>query len=346
MKQRNPITLITGGLLVVIFALMLFTFQVRQTEVAVVTTFGRFSHSVTNAGFNLRLPWPIQKVYHFDNRIHNFEHKFEQTTTSDAINLLIMVYAGWRVADPRTYLESLNAEPAQARQRAEQVLDPIIRNVKNGVISHYRFSDLISTNRALLKFDQIEDEMLRAVQGIARTNYGIAVEFLGIKQLGLPETITTKVFDRMKAERQTRVRQFLTEGEREAQFIRARADRQANEILAAANATAIEITGQAEAKASEYYKVLQQNPELANFLFQRNALEQSLKDRTTLILDQQTPPLNMLSGQFVPPNPPQAVPEASGAVNAPRTSAQPEPEPSAPPAPENTAQTAPPPAQE
>lgn len=325
MNQRNPITLITGGLLVVIFALMLFTFQVRQTEVAVVTTFGRFSHSITNAGFNLRLPWPIQKVYHFDNRIHNFEHKLEQTTTSDAINLLIMVYAGWRVADPRTYLESLNAEPAQARQRAEQALDPIIRNVKNGVISHYRFNDLISTNQAQLKFDQIEEEMLKAVQAHARTNYGIAVEFLGIKQLGLPEAITTKVFDRMKAERQTRVRQFLTEGERDAQFIRARADREANQILAAANAAAIEITGQAEAKASEYYKVLQQNPELANFLFQRNALEQSLKDRTTLILDQQTPPLNMLNGRFesdaVQTQAPQA-PQASPAqAPAPETQA-------------------------
>ena len=72
MKQ-NKITLVTSGVLLLIFLCMLFTFQVRQTEVAVVTTFGRFSRSVTNAGFQWRLPWPVQKVYWFDNRLQIFE---------------------------------------------------------------------------------------------------------------------------------------------------------------------------------------------------------------------------------------------------------------------------------
>ena len=39
--KRNLLTLIIGAVLVVIFALLLFTFQVRQSEVAVVTTFGK-----------------------------------------------------------------------------------------------------------------------------------------------------------------------------------------------------------------------------------------------------------------------------------------------------------------
>jgi modulator of FtsH protease HflC len=300
--KRNPITFITGGVLLVIFVLMLFTFQVRQTEIAVVTTFGKYSRSVSAPGFQWRAPWPIQKVYEFDNRIQNFERKFEQTTTRDGINVLITVYAGWRVADPKVFLESLNGDVLHA----EQALEPLIRNMKNGVISQHGFADLISTNQANLKFDQIEQEMLTAVQGQAKTTYGLEVKFLGIKQLGLPESITSKVFDRMKAERQTRVKQFQTEGEKEAKIIRAQADSLANKILAEAKGSAIEVTGAAEAKASESYKVMQQNPELANFLFQRNALEQSLKDRTTLILDQQTPPFNMLNGQSVtaPANPP------------------------------------------
>ena len=39
MKPRTP-TLIIGGLLLAIFLFLLFAFQVRTTEVAVVTTFG------------------------------------------------------------------------------------------------------------------------------------------------------------------------------------------------------------------------------------------------------------------------------------------------------------------
>ena len=170
----------------VIFALMLVTFQVRRTEVAVVTTFGKYSRSITNAGFNLRLPWPIQKVYKFDNRVQNFDRKFEQTTTKDGLNLLITVFAGWQVSDPRSFLESLSGDT----NKAEQTLESLVRNGKNAVIGQYLFSDLISTNLATLKFDEIESNMLATVRAQARDTYGLQIRFLGIKQLGLPESIT------------------------------------------------------------------------------------------------------------------------------------------------------------
>lgn len=47
-------------------------------------------------------------------------------------------------------------------------------------------------------------------------------------------------------------------------------------------------------QALPYYAVFEKNPELAVFLFQLKALEQSLKERSHLILDQQTPPFNLL----------------------------------------------------
>lgn len=290
--KRNPITLVTGAVLVVIFALMLFTFQVRQTEVAVVTTFGKYSRSITNAGFNLRLPWPIQKVYAFDNRVQSMERKFEQTTTRDGINIIIEVYAGWRVADPRRFLETVNGDTLQA----EDTLAPLIRNVKNGIIGQHVFSDLISTNETQIKFDPIEKEMLEAIQPVAINTCGVRVEFLGIKQLGLPESITAKVFDRMKSERNRIAVAFRSEGDAEAKKIRAKADSQANEIVSAAQAEAIRINGDAQAAAAEYYKVLGKNPAFAEFLIRLRALVESLKDKTTLVLDQQTSPLDLLGG--------------------------------------------------
>ena len=295
--KRNPITLITGGLLVLLFVLMLFTFQVRQTDIAVVTTFGKYSRSITNAGFNPRLPWPIQHVYKFDNRIQNIETKFEETPTRDAINVLATVFAGWQIVRPESYLESLNGDTP----KAEQTLANVLQNVKNIVIAQHDFSDLVSTNEASLKFDQIEQEMLAKVQPQAAANYGIAVRFVGIKQLGLPESITARVFERMKAERQTRVKELQAQGDREATKIRAEADTMTNSILTSASVQAIKIAGAAEAKASEYYQVMEKNPELANFIFQNNALKLSLKNHATLVLDQQTPPFNMLSSAAVVP---------------------------------------------
>lgn len=290
--KRNPVTLVTAGLLVLIFGFMLFTFQVRQTEVAVVTTFGKYSGSATNAGFQARLPWPIQKVYKFDRRLQTLESKFDQSITRDQINILAKVWVGWRIAgDARTFLEKLNGDLTSV----ERTLEPLIRNAKSEVLGQHDFGDLISTNVASLKFAQIEGEILDRVKTRALADYGIEIHLLGIKQLGLPESITSTVFERMRAERQRLSAKYQAEGERDAKIIRTRADGEANALLAQARAEAARILGDAEVQAQQYYAVFETNRELAVFLFQLKALEQSLKDRTHLILDQQTPPFNLLA---------------------------------------------------
>jgi len=131
------------------------------------------------------------------------------------------------------------------------------------------------------------------LQPVAKEKYGIEIILLGIKQLGLPESITTKVFDRMRAERQREIMRFMGEGESEAIRIHSKADAEREYILAQARADATEIIGEAEAEAAQYYSMFEQNPELAIFLFNLKALETSLTNRTTLILDQQTPPFNL-----------------------------------------------------
>ena len=52
--------------------------------------------------------------------------------------------------------------------------------------------------------------------------------------------------------------------------------------------------GSAEAEAAKYYEIMEKNPELAIFLQKLNTLEQTLKERSTLILDGQTPPFDLL----------------------------------------------------
>jgi membrane protease subunit HflC len=299
MKKKNPLTLLIGTLLLLIFVAMLFCFQVRTTEVAVVTTFGKYSRSIPDPGLNFRLPLPIQKVYKFDNRLQNFERKFEQTTTKDAKNLLITVFVGWQVSDPKTYLERFNGDSV----RAEQSLENLVRNAKNAVIGSYNFSDLVSPDPSQVKFDAVEGDILKALQGPARDTYGVSIELVGIKQLGLPESITGKVFERMRAERNRLVQQFNGEGEAKALEIRSEANRKRDELLAQADADSLRIRGEAEAAASKDYITLEQRPDLAVFLMQIEALKTALKDRATLILDEKVPPLNLLSGEKAPSAP-------------------------------------------
>jgi len=291
MNKKNLVTPIAGALLACIFLVILFLFQVRQTEVAVVTTFGRFTKSIMEPGLNVRWPWPVQQIYKLDNRLRNFERKFEQTTTSDGRNLLVTVFIAWKIKDPHVFLQRFpQADPTIV----EQTLEGLVRDTKNGVIGRYAFGDLISTNRDKVRIPEVESEMLSAIKGKAEENYGVTVEMVGVKRVGLPESITTKVFDRMIAERSRLIRQYQSEGEAEAKRIRAEADREKQKVIAEAQAEATKIQGAAEAEAAKHYAVFEKQPELAKFLFDMKALKQATERRTTLILDTKTPPFNRL----------------------------------------------------
>src|ERR1035441_2684592 len=103
--KRNAMTIVIGAVLVVIFALLLFVFQVRQSEVAIVTTFEKpTAQPYDQSGAYFKWPWPIQKVYKFDQRIQNFEDKFSQTLTADNNNLIVTIYTGWGVSGTKYFL--------------------------------------------------------------------------------------------------------------------------------------------------------------------------------------------------------------------------------------------------
>ena len=136
-------------LLLLLFLFMLFFFQVRTTEVAMVTRFGRYSRAV-EPGLNWRLPLPIEKVYRFDKRLQTFEKKFEATLTKDQKNLLCMVFVGWRIAQPRPFLESFNGDTV----KAEASLENVVRNAKNMVLGRHNFTELVTANPSEMKLDR------------------------------------------------------------------------------------------------------------------------------------------------------------------------------------------------
>jgi modulator of FtsH protease HflC len=294
--KNNRLTLVVGIILVIVFFLLLFTFQVRQTEVVMVTTFGRPARRETEPGLKFKLPYPIQKVYRFDKRTQNFEDDFEETLTQDNYNLLAMVYVGWTVADVEQFFRSF---PAATPQAAEPALKGLIRSAKNAVVGRHVFADFISTDAKQLKFVEIEKEMLEQIKTQAMQKYGVEVKFLGIKKLGLPESVTQKVFDRMTAERQREVERLKAQGEAEAMRIKSEADLGRDRILAEAEKKASAIRSEGDAEAAKSFEVFREHPELAVFLLQLNSLEASLKNRSTLIVDERTPPFNLLTGSGV-----------------------------------------------
>jgi membrane protease subunit HflC len=297
--KKNILTIVIGAVLVVIFALLLFVFQVRQSEVAVVTTFGKPVRNITEPGAYFKWPWPVQNVYKFDKRIQNFENKFRQTLTADSVMLIATIYTGWEISDAKEfYPKFLGSVPA-----AQRTLESILSNAQQAVIARHGMSDFVNSDPAQLKFDGIENEIKAEVQAeLSTNNYGIQLDFLGFKKIELPESVTATVFSRMTAERQQIINSLQYAGDAESNNIASAADRLAASVVNNAIADATRIRGEGEAAAAQVLPVFQQNPELANYLLRIDALKQSLNQKSTLIFDERTPPFDLF--QNLPANPP------------------------------------------
>jgi membrane protease subunit HflC len=124
--------------------------------------------------------------------------------------------------------------------------------------------------------------------------YGIDIRHLGIKQLKVSEDVSKDVFERMRAERNRKTEATVAEGQAEATKIRTDADSKKTELLAAAEARAKAIRGQGDAEAAKYYKLLEQDPNLAIFLRDIEALKKILQERSTIVLSADTEPFKLL----------------------------------------------------
>ena len=289
--KKNLITLIIAAVLLVIFALLLFTFQVRQSEVVVVSTFLKPTATETNAGLYTKWPWPIQSINRFDSRVQTFADIPSETLTADSTMLLVNVFVGWKISDAKEFFPKF---PGGSTLAAQRQLENMLRSAKAAVVGKYNLSDFVNSDPAQLKFSEIESNIQKSVEmELAKNNYGISLEFLGIKKLGLPENVTQSVFDRMKAERTKFITEAQFKGEAEATKIKSAAERQAADLIANAQADATRIEGAGVAEAAKTLGVFQENPTLAVFQLQLEALKNSLGQKSTLIFDERTPPFDL-----------------------------------------------------
>lgn len=290
--KRNPLTLIVAAVLLLIFALMLFVYQVRVSQVAVVTLFGKVVRTKSDPGAGLRLPYPIERVIKLDQRIQNFQDNFEQMMLNDQNIILMSVYVGYRISQPDVFFMKFRDGSIP---EAENLLRGVIRNTKGEVAGRHVFADFISADPRQMKFGQIEQEILTEMQKrVDDLHYGVEIKFLQIQKIGLPESVTQNVITRMSAERQVHIDNITSEGDLRSTEIKSTADGQALNLLADAEARSVTIRGEGEAQMMKSLEVLQQNPSLAAFNLQIAAMEDFLKKKTTLILDTSTSPLEWL----------------------------------------------------
>ncbi|AQT68853.1 Modulator of FtsH protease HflC [Anaerohalosphaera lusitana] len=288
--MKNLWIIVLVFLIVGVLGLYWFSFQVRETETVVVTRFGEPVRTISEPDWYMKWPVPINKVHRFDSRNHFFELDLEQTNTRNGEPILVTSYVVWRISDPQKFLESVENE-----REAETQLESLVRDAQNKVVGQYSFSEFVNSDPEKIKFNEIEQEMLARLDQ-AETDYGIDITKAGIKRLGVPESVTQKVFDRIRADRERRIAKIIADGEAAAGKIRADAESKRTELLAIVEAEAKAIKGRGDAEAAKYYKMLEEDPQLAMFLRDLEALKKILKQKSTIVLGADSDPLKLLKG--------------------------------------------------
>jgi len=285
------IRVIIGLIVLVLLVGSTFCYQLREGSVSVVTRLGQYRGTETEAGLHFRLPMPIDHVYRFDNRKRVLETSFTETIMRDKKNVILLNYAVWNISNPLRFLESVNGNPVEA----ERKLDRLITDAKNAVMGNYDLTALVSTEEEDLQVDEIEQAIWERVRQSAETDLGINIEQVALLQVALPEGNITRVFEQMRAERQQYAAAFRAEGDRQGSAIRSATDLESAEIIAEAQETAAGIRAAADAEAAGIYAAAHSlDPDFYRFLRSLEALESILGENTTLVLDTDAPPFDLL----------------------------------------------------
>src|ERR1043166_8519260 len=117
--RRFP-TIIVVIVVCIALAFMLFFFQVRYTETAVITQFER-PVGIGEPGLNFRWPWPFQQVHRFDKRLRSLDTPVTQLSTQDQTPLTVSTFVTWRIDDAGQFYKAVGGE-TQADKRIEDLL--------------------------------------------------------------------------------------------------------------------------------------------------------------------------------------------------------------------------------
>ena len=262
-------------IIIIIAALAFFTtvYIVDETEQVVVLAFGKPVKTITKPGLNFKLPAPLQVVVTFDKRLLEYDVPPEEVLSMDKKTLIMDNYVRWRIVDPLLFLQTVQAVPT-----AKTRLDDIVYSELRQELGTHDMVEIITETRDLIM------DKVTAASNEESEKYGIEVVDVRIRRVDLPSENEASIYARMEAERNRKANMFRSEGEEEAQKIRAKTERDKTVILANAYKISQEIRGEGEARALDIYaSSFSKDPKFYEFVRTLEAYEKIIDKKTTLV---------------------------------------------------------------
>ena len=268
-------------------------FTVDETELAVVTRFGKPLEDVREPGLHAKLPWPVDRVLPVDIRRFVLKSEPQELLTDDEKNVIVEVFLVWHVIDPKLFISNV-----QDNKGANARLRDLLTARLGAKVGNLTLEDFINVGVDKVSFHILAEEVRRQVVATTVTNFGIEVPALQISGFTLPVANRASVINRMNAERARIAARYRSEGAEQALRIEAKAAAEHEKILADAHAKSKEILGTAEAKALRILgDAYSKNPEFYRFLRSLESYESIIGKQTTLFLETDSKLLKVLNGE-------------------------------------------------
>ena len=273
MKNSTLFGLAFVAVVVVIAANCLYV--VRQTERAVLLTFGEVTNADIAPGLHFKLP-VVHAVRQFDGRVQTLEAATQSYLTAERQYLEVDSFAKWRIADTSRYYTATSGEPTVANNLLAARVNTGLRNQFGRRTVH----DVVSGERDLL-MEELTVELNRFVQN----ELGIVVVDVRVKKIELPDQVRDSVYTRMNTERREAAQRLRSTGQELAAGIEAQADRQRVVIEAEAYRDAERLRGEGDAEATAIYaQAFEQDAEFYDFVRSMNAYRSTFQNRGDVLL--------------------------------------------------------------
>ena len=233
---------------------------------------------VYEPGLYFKLPL-IDSIKVLDARIRTLDGSATRFVTVEKKDLLVDSYVKWRISDfGRFYTATGGGDYNQASSLLSRKVNDRLRSE----IGTRTIKDIVSGTRGELMAGA--KKALNSGQD-STSELGIEVVDVRVKQINLPDEVSSSIYQRMRAERDAVAREHRSQGKEKAAFIQADVDRRVTLILANANKTAQELRGNGDAAAAKLYsQAFAQEPQFYSFIRSLKAYESSFEGSDNMMI--------------------------------------------------------------
>ena len=272
--------------IIVVIAVVLYSSVVVVTEGTrgIMLRFNKVQRDAENKvvvyepGLHFKLPL-IDSIKVLDARIRTLDGSATRFVTVEKKDLLVDSYVKWRISDfGRFYTATGGGDYNQASSLLSRKVNDRLRSE----IGTRTIKDIVSGTRGELMAGA--KKALNSGQD-STSELGIEVVDVRVKQINLPDEVSSSIYQRMRAERDAVAREHRSQGKEKAAFIQADVDRKVTLILANANKTAQELRGNGDAAAAKLYsQAFAQEPQFYSFIRSLKAYESSFEGSDNMMI--------------------------------------------------------------